>query len=141
MTLPRPELSELLGVSYRRIPIVTIGADVYCDTSLIISALERRFPKSEGYPTLFPARKGGGSVDTGMVKAFAMYYADRAVFPIASSTLPYDKFPESFLKDRSDVSILYCFTSGKVDCSCFSIAEQRSTSRHLLHGFRKQRAL
>jgi hypothetical protein len=109
--LPRPELSELLGISYRRIPIVAIGGDVYCDTSLIISALERRFPGSEGYPTLFPARKGGGSVDSGMVKAFAMYYADRGLFPAASLTLSYDKFPEAFVKDRTDVSMLQFWRS------------------------------
>lgn len=102
MTLPRPELSDLLGIQYRRIPVLAIGNDVYCDTSLIASALERRFPKSDGYRTLFPLRKGGGAVDTGMVKALAMYYADRAVFQLASSCLPYDKFPESFMKDRAD---------------------------------------
>lgn len=104
MTLPRPELSETLGVTYRRIPILAIGRDVYTDTSLIASALERRYPASDGYGTLLPHRKGGGSSDTGMAKALAMFYLDRAVFPLAAASLPYSKFPESFLKDRSDVS-------------------------------------
>lgn len=111
-TLPRPELSDLLGINYRRIPLLAIGNDIYCDTSLIVSVLERRFPNSKGYPTLFPARKGGGTVDTGLIKAFSMYYADRAVFPPASQCLPYDKFPDSFLKDRSDVGNLvqlFCY--------------------------------
>lgn len=100
--LPRPELSELLGISYRRIPVLAIGNDVYCDTSLIAYALERRFPASAGHGTLFPKRKGGGT-DTGMIKAFAQSYTDKMVFPLAAGMLPWEKLPEAFLKDRSDV--------------------------------------
>jgi hypothetical protein len=102
--LPRPELSELLGVTYRRIPVLAIGNDVYCDTSLISYALERHFPPSAGYGTIFPRRKNG-MTDTGMIKAFAKYY-EAALFTLAPSLLPWDKFQPSFLKDRSDVRIL-----------------------------------
>jgi glutathione S-transferase len=101
--LPRPELSDLLGIAYRRIPILAIGNDVYCDSSLIASALERKFSKSDGCLSLFPARKGGVSADTGMIKAFSMYYADRTLFSLASACLPLREFGESFRKDRSDV--------------------------------------
>jgi len=104
MTLPRPELSETLGVTYRRIPILAIGRDIYADTSLIASTLERRFPVSDGYGTLFPQRKGCSSSDTAMVKTLVTYYFDRAVFLLAASSLPYGKFSEAFLKDRVDVS-------------------------------------
>jgi hypothetical protein len=107
--MPRPELSALLGIAYRRIPVLAIGNDIYCDTSLIASALERRFPSSEGHPTLFPRRKGGGSTDTGLIKALAMYYIDRTVFSLTASSMSYNKFPESFLKDRADVCILSGF--------------------------------
>jgi len=106
MTLPRPELSETMGITYRRIPILAIGRDVYADTSLIASTLERRYPVSAGYGTLFPQKKGGGLAETGMVKALVMYYFDRTVFSLAAASLPYNKFPEAFLKDRSDVSCL-----------------------------------
>ncbi|KAJ3510619.1 hypothetical protein NLJ89_g4566 [Agrocybe chaxingu] len=99
--LPRPEITDALGITYRRIPILAIGNDVYCDTSLITSVLERRFPTSKGYRSLFPARKNGGSADTGLVKAISNFYADRVLFAPASSLLPWDKIPESFLKDRS----------------------------------------
>ncbi|OBZ76617.1 hypothetical protein A0H81_03728 [Grifola frondosa] len=99
MTLPRPDLSRL-GVTYRRIPVLAIGNDIYCDSSLIASALERRFPSSKGYGTIFPPRKGGAT-DTGLIKAFAMYYADRVLFPLAAQNLPYKKFTPEFVQDRS----------------------------------------
>ena len=104
MMLPRPELSDLLGVTYRRIPVLAIGNDVYSDTSLIASVLETRFPVSEGYGTLFPPRKGGGKTDTGLVKAFSVYYAAKVVFPLGALSLPYATLGEKFLADRSAVS-------------------------------------
>ena len=105
MTLPRPELADLLGLKYRRIPVLAIGRDVYCDSSLIASVLERRFPPSEGFGTLFPKRKGGDRADTGMIKAFAMSYADRTLGQLGSLTLPYHKFTREFLEDRSAVRL------------------------------------
>ncbi|OSC98982.1 hypothetical protein PYCCODRAFT_1438790 [Trametes coccinea BRFM310] len=99
-TLPRPDLSDRLGITYRRIPILAIGKDVYCDSSLIAAVLERRFPAAAGYGTLFPARKGGGKADTGMIKALCMSYADRALFTLAAANLPYKKFTPEFVNDR-----------------------------------------
>jgi glutathione S-transferase len=100
MVPPRPEITELLGVGYRRIPILAIGNDVYCNTSLIASALERRFPASNGYGTLFPARQNANP-DTGMIKAFSQFYADQTLFNFASSTLPWEKLPSKLVNDRS----------------------------------------
>lgn len=101
MTLPRPEL-ELIGVSYRRIPVLAIGNDVYCDTSLIASVLERRFPPSAGFGTIFPPRNGSDKADTGLIKVLARHYTDTVLFPKVSGLLQWDRFPESFLKDRMD---------------------------------------
>ena len=47
---PKPDLTPLTG-GYRRTPVLQIGADIFCDTSLIVRELERRFPD----PMLFPA--------------------------------------------------------------------------------------
>lgn len=102
--LPRPELSDLLGISYRRIPLLAIGNDIYCDTGLISYILERRFPASEGYGTIFPRRKNG-LADTGMIKAFAKNYPEKALFPLAAGLLPWQKFGPAFLKDRGDVNL------------------------------------
>ena len=30
--LPRPEITDVLGIAYRRLPILAIGRDVYCDS-------------------------------------------------------------------------------------------------------------
>lgn len=41
--MPKPDLIPLTG-DYRRIPVMQIGADVYCDSQVILAELERRFP-------------------------------------------------------------------------------------------------
>jgi glutathione S-transferase len=46
---PKPDLVPLTG-GYRRTPVLQVGADLYCDTRLIVRELERRRPD----PTLFP---------------------------------------------------------------------------------------
>lgn len=48
--MPKPDLVALTG-GYRRTPNLQIGADIYCDTTLIARVLERRQPA----PSLFPA--------------------------------------------------------------------------------------
>jgi len=49
MMNPKPLLTPLTG-GYRRIPVLQIGADIYCDSELIAGELERRCPE----PTIFP---------------------------------------------------------------------------------------
>jgi glutathione S-transferase len=50
----RPELLAMTG-GYRRLPVLQIGADIYCDTQLIFREIERRMPE----PTLFPNHEYG----------------------------------------------------------------------------------
>src|SRR3546814_4867414 len=40
---PKPDLLPLTG-GYRRIPILQMGADLYCDSDLILRVLDRLFP-------------------------------------------------------------------------------------------------
>ena len=47
--MPKPQLTPLTG-GYRRIPVLQIGADIYCDSQLIARVLEARHPQ----PTIFP---------------------------------------------------------------------------------------
>lgn len=41
--LPRPILTDL-GITYRRVPVVSIGKDVYCDNQAILAGLQASFP-------------------------------------------------------------------------------------------------
>lgn len=50
---PKPDLVALTG-GYRKTPVLQIGADIYCDTAIIVDVLERLAPE----PTLFPAPLG-----------------------------------------------------------------------------------
>ena len=43
MVMPKPDLVELTG-GYRRVPVLQIGADVYCDTHCIARVLDRVAP-------------------------------------------------------------------------------------------------
>ena len=43
MVMPKPDHVELTG-GYRRVPVLQVGADVYCDTHCIARALDRLHP-------------------------------------------------------------------------------------------------
>ncbi|MGZ5937483.1 MAG: glutathione S-transferase N-terminal domain-containing protein, partial [Rhizomicrobium sp.] len=51
--MPKPDLIPLTG-GYRKIPVMQIGADIFCDTQIILRELERRYPT----PSLSPQNKG-----------------------------------------------------------------------------------
>ena len=90
--MPRPDLMPLTG-GYRRTPVLQIGADIFCDTAVILREIERRFPT----PTLLPGGQGG------MPWAMALW-TDRAFFQstvnLVFGTLG-DRVPQSFVEDRS----------------------------------------
>jgi glutathione S-transferase len=66
--MPKPELQALTG-GYRRIPVLQIGADVYCDTLLICDVLESIKPT----PSLYLDNKKG------LTRSLAQW-ADREIF-------------------------------------------------------------
>src|SRR5262245_19888831 len=68
MMMPKPDLVPLTG-GYRRIPVLQIGADIYCDTQVIARTIERLHPE----PTLYP----GGS--EGTYDAWSLW-ADKLLF-------------------------------------------------------------
>jgi glutathione S-transferase len=90
--LPKPDLMPLTG-GYRRTPVMQIGADVYCDTTIIMRELERRFPA----PTLFPGGNAGLPWIVGQ-------WTDRAFF-LSTVNLVFgslgDKVPKEFIEDRT----------------------------------------
>lgn len=89
--LPRPYTAPLTG-GFRRIPILQIGADVYCDTQVIASELDRRFPQ----PSLFPA------ASEGMARMLGGWSDSRFFNAAMMVTLGGlgDDLPEAFIVDR-----------------------------------------
>ncbi len=90
---PRPLLAPLAG-GYRRVPVLQIGADIWCDTHIILPALERLFPS----PTYYPA----GSEGLARGLSFAW---DRALWIPTIGVLTHfigEHIPADFIKDRKE---------------------------------------
>ena len=93
--MPKPDLMPLTG-GYRKTPVLQVGADIYCDTQLIMLELEKQAPR----PPLLPADRAGEA------RALAMW-VDRNIFWSAVGVVMGaigDKLPETFHKDRSAFS-------------------------------------
>jgi len=71
--------------------VLSIGNDVYCDTFLISDALERAFPESDGYPSLYPKGKKGAPIDRVLVKTFFHFWGDTHLFPHGAGLVPWEK--------------------------------------------------
>ncbi|KAF9334494.1 hypothetical protein BG006_002053 [Podila minutissima] len=106
--LPR-KLLEPLTHGYRRIPIMQIGNNVYCDTAIILDELERRFPE--------PAISSGLAGTVGLGDVFASW-VDKQLFGNIKDQMPWGATPEeqkasplhavfgskAFLADRSQLA-------------------------------------
>lgn len=89
--MPRPELMALSG-GYRRIPVLQLGADIFCDTQVILEELERRFPAS---PLLWPGIEGLAS----MIATWTDSRWFMASIGLIFGTMG-DQFPPEFHDDR-----------------------------------------
>ena len=97
--MPRPLLRDNFNLTYRKIPILALGREIYCDTSLIIEALEHFFPESEGYQTLYPKAADGRNYRP-MIRGFASYWTDRPLFRVACGLMPASIWRSQFGRDR-----------------------------------------
>jgi glutathione S-transferase len=92
--MPKPDLIPLTG-GYRKIPVMQIGADIYCDTQIILRTLEARHPE----PSIFPVKNG---------LAYAIgFWSDRPFFmPTVAVVFAEvgDMVPEAFKQDRAKMS-------------------------------------
>jgi len=86
--MPKLDLMPLTG-GYRKTPVMQIGADIYCDTRIILREIDRRFPE----PPLFGSGAGG----------LAAAWADSAFFitavGVVFGTLG-DNLPAELKEDR-----------------------------------------
>lgn len=93
--MPKPDLIPLTG-GYRRTPVMQIGADIFCDSAMILMELERRFPM----PSLnLPGHEG--------LHKMVAHWTDRVWFQVSVGVIfgaLGDQVPEDFRKDRSSLS-------------------------------------
>lgn len=135
VVMPKPDLLALTG-GYRRIPVMQIGADIYCDSVLILRELERRFPA----PTLFPTGSAG-------LDQAAAQWTDRAFFQAAVTVIFAglgDAVDPAFIKDREQLSgqpfdpramqAAAPYMAGQLRAHAALIAEQLADGRAFLSG-------
>lgn len=84
---PRLALSDDLGITYRRIPVIAIGNDVYCDTSLAFLALDQLECPREG-----GQKESLSKSNYGAVLASSFFWSDRAIFKVAVAFLPREQW-------------------------------------------------
>jgi glutathione S-transferase len=92
MWLPRPHLTPMTA-AFRRIPVMQIGADIYCDTAMIADKLEALRPD----PTIYPDGAAG-------LADIVAAWADRQLFfplcaPLVFGAIS-DALPAELLADR-----------------------------------------
>ncbi len=90
--MPKPDLMPLTG-GYRKTPVLQIGADIYCDSQVILRELDRRYPT----PPL-----GTGTLAEGLA-----FWADHPLFSAAVATAfgnMGEHLPDAFFADRAAFS-------------------------------------
>lgn len=89
--MPKPDLVPLTG-GYRRAPVMQIGADIYCDSQVILAEIARRGP--------------GASIARGAVGPINLW-ADRLFFQVSVAVIfgeMGDNVPKDFIADREKLS-------------------------------------
>lgn len=82
LTQPRPDL-DALGVKYRRIPVLSIGRDIYCDTLLMLEKLSELFPVTAEYPGISATKPKDRALERLLEK-----WTDAIVFKYAAAAIP-----------------------------------------------------
>lgn len=98
--MPRPLLKETFGISYRKIPVLLIGRELYCDTSLIIEALEHYFP-SPAHSTIYPQSSPWDYRP--LARGFASFWTDKPLFRTTTGLIPHTVWESQFGTDRAQL--------------------------------------
>jgi glutathione S-transferase len=90
---PRPLLTPLTG-GYRRAPLLQIGADIYCDTNLILPTLERLHPSPSAAP----------EAGAGLAEGLAFAWERQMWIPTIGVLVHHigEHIPPEFIKDRKE---------------------------------------
>lgn len=95
--IPRAVLRERLGINYRRIPVMSIGRDIYFDTRLIMSKLETLFPEGALKATN-PWEAGFENILEGWTVDGGLFWRTAGCVPLTAPLLQ----DEVWLKDRRE---------------------------------------
>ena len=95
VVMPKPDLTPLTG-GYRRTPVLQIGADIYCDTQLILREIDRRWPER-------PLVARGQQGLAWMVSMWADRQFFQATVPVIFGAIGYN-IPDAFKRDREQLS-------------------------------------
>ena len=120
MAMPKPDLTALTG-GYRGTPVLQIGADIYCDSRLIVAELERRFPDP-------PLLRSGPLMNFGL-----QHWSDEAVFPPGAALVMHEcaaAMPDGLLIERAKYFTDLDFARFGQDAAYFS--EQLSAHAALI---------
>ncbi|MBL8774138.1 MAG: glutathione S-transferase family protein [Phenylobacterium sp.] len=121
--MPKPDLIPLTG-GYRRIPVLQIGADVYCDSQAILAELERRFPEP-------PVVRGADWA--------VNLFADRTWFQASVAVIFAeigDNIPKEFAEDREKLSGRPFDVAAMKAAAPFAKAQWRAYAAWLEEGLR-----
>lgn len=90
---PRPHLGPLTG-GYRRAPVMQVGADIYCDSHMILATLDR----------LLPQRPLVQGANEGLVRALGFAWERQMWIPSIGVLTHYigEHIPPEFIKDRKE---------------------------------------
>ena len=93
--MPKPDLMPLTG-GYRRTPVMQIGADIFCDTAIMLPELEKRF----NIPMLdLPGHEGLAHMVGSWVDGKWFQTSVGVIFGALG-----DKTPQAFIDDRTKMS-------------------------------------
>ena len=127
--LPKPDYLPLTA-GYRRAPALQIGADIWCDTALIVDQLERIAPMPTLYPGDAPERARARS------RVLAAWAESTLMRPIALyiTGLHADRFDDSFHADRAALHGKPVPDVARVRASSASYEAQAMGALELLEG-------
>lgn len=111
---PRPDTAPMTA-GYRRIPVLQVGADIYCDTLLILREIDQWQPE----PTLYPDDQ------VGLASALG-WWIDTTLFvpaTLVTTSIIGDSIPEDFIADR--MAFMECDFSAAASLRELPVSRQR----------------
>ncbi|PWN46625.1 hypothetical protein IE53DRAFT_391208 [Violaceomyces palustris] len=92
--LPRPALSDELGITYRRIPVMFLDGQAYFDTSLCSKVLDQTFGGKPGRGTNLFSKEGP------LQELLVGHWVDSSLFQLGVGHIPSSLNSSEFSKDR-----------------------------------------